>query len=262
MLTSLRRTWRVTLTPPASGIRNMSLDEALLSRARRTGECVLRVYTWSTPTLSLGRNQSAHEAVEPERARAMGVDVVRRLTGGRALLHHREVTYSVTAPLAAGESVRDWYAAINALLLEALAALGVTATTAPRGERLAPPAAAPCFERPAEGEIVAGGRKLVGSALVRDRDALLQHGSILIDDDQALVTRLARVASPVTQPAATLHALLGRVPAASEVAQSLFAAVQAGADPSASPLSFDADLERDASEAAQRYADPRWTWRR
>lgn len=262
MLTPLDRTWRVALTPAASGVQNMALDEALLARARHTGEGVLRVYAWSRPTLSIGRHQAAHDAVDPARARELGVDVVRRLTGGRALLHHREVTYSVTVPLERTESVREWYRAINALLLHGLRTLGIEAVTAAGSGRLPPPAAAPCFELPAEGEIVVGGRKLVGSALVRDRGALLQHGSILIDDDQPLVTRLARVPAAAPRPAATLRALLGRAPGVDEVAQALIDAWRSFADPSASVLPFDADLERAVAKAAERYAHDDWTWRR
>ena len=109
----LTGTWRTLLTPPLSGAANMAMDHALMERARRTGERVLRVYTWSGPTLSLGRHQVARGRMNIDAARARGVALVRRPTGGRALLHHREVTYSVTAPLDRDDSVRDWYAAIN-----------------------------------------------------------------------------------------------------------------------------------------------------
>src|SRR5829696_3355288 len=116
-----RLPWRLLLSPPLGGPENMALDEALMARARRTGETVLRVYAWSQPTLSLGRNQLAigvyRDALLAERG------VVRRPTGGRALLHHREVTYSVTAPCDDSGSLVAEYGRINALLCSALGSL-------------------------------------------------------------------------------------------------------------------------------------------
>src|SRR5689334_6142775 len=94
---ALKGRWRLFRTPALSGVANMAIDHALMARARRTGERVLRVYTWSAPTLSLGRHQSARGRIDPKVIEAHGVSLVRRPTGGRALLHHREVTYSVTA---------------------------------------------------------------------------------------------------------------------------------------------------------------------
>jgi lipoate-protein ligase A len=240
----------------------MALDEALMERARRTGEVVLRVYAWSEPTLSLGRNQTARGAYDPVRARERQVAIVRRPTGGRALLHHREITYSVTAPLASAEGLRESYARINRLLLDGLARLGVRAGLARPDGRTPPPAAAPCFELPTEGELVVGDRKLVGSAQYREDDSLLQHGSILIDDDQHLVAELATrpIAVP---PAATLRGALGRAPSIDEVARALFAAVRDLEDPAAAPLGDDEPALAAAFEVARaRYLDDAWTWRR
>src|SRR5574338_791147 len=110
--------WRLLLTPPLGGVENMALDEARMERARSSRETVFRVYSWTQPTLSFGRNQTARGAYSPERADERGVAVVRRLTGGRALLHHREVTYSVTAPLVLGASLRESYGRINRLLVD------------------------------------------------------------------------------------------------------------------------------------------------
>src|SRR5918993_1263494 len=186
--------WRLLTSPPLGGPENMALDEALMARARRTGETVLRVYAWSAPTLSLGRNQRAIGMYRESALAERGVGVVRRPTGGRALLHHREITYSVTAPLATGDSLRESYARINRLLVDGLRRLGVAVQVAAPSDRALLPSASPCFERPAAGEVVVGGRKLVGSAQWRDDGAMLQHGSILVEDDQSLVSALARSA--------------------------------------------------------------------
>jgi len=123
-------TWRTLVTPPLSGAANMALDHALMERARRTGERVFRVYSWSQPTLSLGRHQMSRNRINTGAARELGVALVRRPTGGRALLHHREVTYSVTTALSRHDSVRGWYASISSVLLDALRLLGVKAETA------------------------------------------------------------------------------------------------------------------------------------
>ena len=240
----------------------MALDDALLARARATGETVLRVYTWAAPTLSLGRNQRARDAYDVERARAEGIDIVRRPTGGRALLHHREVTYSVTAPVDPALPLRESYAAINRLLLDGLWRLGVPASVAAPAGRAPAPGLAPCFEAPVAGELVHGGRKLVGSAQWREDGALLQHGSILVDDDQGRIAELARGAVPPAPPAATLRGALGRAPEVSEVSAALFAAVIALADRAATHLDDLAALDDAARAARSRYTDDAWTWRR
>jgi lipoyl(octanoyl) transferase len=263
--------FRLLLTPPLPGPDNMAIDDALLDRARATGESVLRVYAWDRPTLSFGRHQTARALYDPRRLEARGVDVVRRPTGGRAVLHHREVTYSVTAPLADEGSLRASYARINRLLLDGLRRLGVDARLAAPAGRAPLPDGAPCFETPTEGELVAatdGGRaearlaKLVGSAQWRDDGALLQHGSILVDDDQTRVGELATRPLPTVPPPATLRQALGRAPSLEEVADALFAAARALEDPDATPLCVDAPLREAADRARARYADAAWTWRR
>ena len=266
--------WRLLYTPGLPAVENMALDAALMERARTSGERVFRVYTWRRPTLSLGRNQAARGIYDPEAARSRGVDVVRRPTGGRAVLHHREVTYSVTGPASdAAESLRDAYASINRLLLDGLRRLGVRAELARPAARAPLPSGAPCFETPTEGELVVGARKLVGSAQFREQGAFLQHGSILIDDDQPLLSALATRPLPPVPPAATLRgalaggasaggALEAPPPDAAAVAAALFAAVREREDAAASPLLLDAALATAARLAAARYAADAWTWRR
>ena len=240
----------------------MALDEALMARARRSGETVLRVYAWSQPTLSFGRNQRAVGTYRQQTLADRGVDVVRRPTGGRALLHHREVTYSVTAPCEQAGALIAEYTRINALLSNALGALGVPVDAAAPVTRTAPPSAAPCFAEPARGELTLGGRKLVGSAQWRDRGALLQHGSILVDDDQSAIADLMHEPVLLSTAPATLRDALGRAPVLAEVGDALFQAVRAFADPHARPLDVDGALSRDATDIAARYRDDAWTWRR
>ena len=253
--------WSLLLTPPLSGAENMALDEALLERAAASGTAVFRVYTWCEPTLSFGRNQAVRAVYDAARARARGVAIVRRPTGGRSLLHHREVTYSVTAPVSIAASFRESYARINRLLVVGLQRLGVAVEVASPRERSVPPSAAPCFERPAAGELVVEGRKLVGSAQWRDHGALLQHGSILVEDDQVLVSSLGEDVAEA-QAAATLASSLGRTPPVNEVARALFDAVVAIECSTADELRIDDSLQAATSRFVARYTDDCWTWRR
>jgi lipoate-protein ligase A len=243
------------------GPDNMALDVALMLRARRTGEAVLRIYGWHPATLSFGRNQRIRDAVDPAALTASGLGVVRRPTGGRSLLHHHEITYSVTAPVEG--SLRESYARINAILMNALARLEVPArAAAPGATRSLPPSAAPCFAEPAAGELVAGDRKLVGSAQWRDDGALLQHGSILVDDDQPRISSVMRAPMPAVSPAATLRGLLGRAPSSEEMGGHLRDAVRALAHPGADWLDAEPWVAIEAVRLATDFRDDRWTWRR
>lgn len=248
------------LGPADDGARNMAIDHALLDRASRTDEAVFRLYGWTRPTLSLGLNEKAR--VDPAVAAARGIDVVRRPTGGRALLHHREVTYSVTAPTRGG-ALRDAYDAVNAILRDALRRLGVPVTVAERRGRPLAPDGAACFAEPNVGELVVDGRKLVGSAQRRDERAFLQHGSILLGDDQALVAELRGGDAP--PPAATLAQALARDVTVGDVHDALTAALRDAIreTPGASLHGFDAaEIAGDVERHLQTYRDPRWTFRR
>jgi lipoyl(octanoyl) transferase len=273
-------TWRLILSPPADGADNMALDEALMHRARATGDWTFRVYGWSAPTLSLGRNQTARGAYRSDLLYKRGIAVVRRPTGGRAILHHREATYSVTGPVRHAGELGESYQRINRLLVAGLAALGVDARVVDGHDRRtretavahadaksSTPGLLPCFDYPSPGEIVYGARKLIGSAQWRCDGALLQHGSLLIDDDQTQIPALlndAAAADHYSRPLepATLRSAIGRAPALQEIAAVLFDAVRALEDPEAHPLVGDERLAREAQELRARYLDDEWTWRR
>ncbi len=186
--------WRVLVDPPAPGPRNMAADHALAT-CSSPGEAVLRIYRWSRPTVSFGRNEPARDRYDPSAGRNAGIEFVRRPTGGRAVLHDQELTYSVIVPLETREGLRatglrTMYGLINRGLVEALSSLGVPATMA-EGRR--PPAAlesGTCFDEPAPGEVTVAGRKLVGSAQARLEGAILQHGSLLIGPGQERLVAL------------------------------------------------------------------------
>ena len=257
-----KATWRLLLTPAADGAQNMALDEALMSRARETGEFTLRVYSWSTPTLSLGRNQSARRLYDLERIRSRGLRVVRRPTGGRAILHHREITYSVTAPTSDAGDLDQSYDRINRVLLAGLERLGVRAEIAAPVGRAALPGPAPCFDVPSAGELMLDGKKLAGSAQWRSDGAVLQHGSILVEDDQSALAELTREPQRLIPPPATLAAALGHSPSPADVARALADAVRDLEDPDAGELSLEAEIRARAAALIVHYEDDAWTWRR
>jgi lipoyl(octanoyl) transferase len=254
--------WRFLDSGPLDGAEQMSLDAGLMDRARETGESHFRVYGWSRPTLSFGRHESVLGRFSPGALERSNVGAVRRPTGGRVLMHDREVTYSVTAPAPDGERLKESYHRINAILMSAIARLGVrVAEAAGAGPRR--PGGAACFAEPSAGELVVDGRKLVGSAQVRERGALLQHGSILIDDDQPRISELALQPLTPPTPAATLRAALGRAPGYAEVLDALRGALRsalADADGDLLPLA-PGEAGRFASPHREKFASAEWTWR-
>jgi lipoate-protein ligase A len=187
--------WKLLDSGPNIGAYNMAVDEELLTRAQ-AGKAVpvLRFYTWDPPAVSLGRFQDMKAAVNAEACKFHGFDIVRRITGGRAVLHHRELTYSIVSradnPLFPS-TVLGTYKVIATGLLAGLRDLGIPAEMVSRGGRHAAlvekkakdPA---CFSSPSWYEIVVNGKKIIGSAQRRLKGAFLQHGSILIDYDPAL----------------------------------------------------------------------------
>jgi lipoate-protein ligase A len=173
------------------------------------------------------------------------------------------VTYSVTAPVNAELSPREAYERINVILLAALARLGVGASVAKPHARTPQPDDLPCFATPSRGELISDGRKLVGSAQWRNAGALLQHGSILIEDDQSLIplVTLAQNGASAVPPPATLARALGRIPAATEIANVLADTVRDIEDPDAHALD---ESEARAYMCAElpRFENEVWTWRR
>jgi lipoate-protein ligase A len=188
----MTRRFRYIDSGPASGAENMTLDERLLEdMALHGGVPVLRFYTWDPPAVSLGRFQPEATSVDRAACRDRGIDVVRRVTGGRAVLHHRELTYSIVSPVESGlfpNDVIGSYKVIAQGLLAGLRLLGVPAEMAgPSVTAVRPDGDLPaCFATPSQYELLVNGRKIIGSAQRRLPGAFLQHGSILIEYDAAL----------------------------------------------------------------------------
>jgi lipoate-protein ligase A len=191
--------WRFLNSGPADGATNMAVDEAILEGVNRgSSPPTLRVYAWEPPAVSIGHSQKASVELDLEMCGRRGFGVVRRPTGGRAVLHAGELTYSVVGrsgepPL--GGTIAETYHAIADGLLLSLAELGVRAelapvATAPRGRGEVAP---PCFVSAGRFEMVVAGRKLIGSAQRRLGGAVLQHGSLLTDGTHVQLADVLRV---------------------------------------------------------------------
>jgi lipoyl(octanoyl) transferase len=266
--------WRLILGPgadtglrAAAGPRNMAVDQALLESAQQQARPALRLYLWDPACLSLGRNQYAAGLYDAVRAAAAGIDIVRRPTGGLAVLHDREITYSVTAPLAALGGPRAAYVAINRAIVAGLQSLGVPAELAAAGPVRDPRrhAAAPCFDEAAAGEVVAAGRKLVGSAQRCERRSLLQHGSILLTGSQMAVLELMADAVPrggAVDGSVNLSQLLGGPPGMDRLAAALRHGFEDvfGTRLATDTLTISERARADELEVC--YGAASWTWRR
>ena len=244
----------------------MAVDEALLDSAR-DGALTLRLYGWEPGCLSFGRNQTARGRYDGARAADRGIDVVRRPTGGRSVFHCRELTYSVTAPAEALGGLRDTYLKINRALATGLRELGVPAEVVEaRGSGPSPsprPTVRACFRDPLPGEVVADGRKLIGSAQWRDGEALLQHGSLLLHNDQSIVEDL-RVGGPgsLVVPAAGLAEFLDPLPDIETISQALAASFSDELERDATREDLTAEEHTAAERTRPKYEDDAWTWRR
>jgi len=249
--------WRLAIEAEGrTGAENMAIDQALLREAQQ-GRASLRLYRWSPPCLSFGRNEPTRSRYDFEKIRALGLDTVRRPTGGRAVWHDRELTYTVAAPTAMFGSLQEAYITIHRMLAEALRRLGASVEVAgkPKGRPPGPGGGA-CFAAPVGGEIVAGGLKLVGSAQVREGDALLQHGSLLLENGQDLVARVS--AGPSVAPAATsLSAVLGRSVTFDEVADVIAETAKASWGGTWTVV-----VPPCSADDVARFANPSWTLRR
>lgn len=268
--------WRIIRTPAASGAWNMALDEAILQHAaQRKVPPTLRLFAWDPPCLSLGLAQPASD-VDFSALQARGWEVVRRPTGGRAILHTDELTYSVTAPAdedAVAGGVLESYRRLAAALVSALERLELAAT-ADRQYAL-PPGATPngavCFEVPSNYEITVNGKKLIGSAQARRMGGVLQHGSLPLVGDLTRITQALvfptendrQIAARRLLDHATNAEMVLDHPVSWEQAASAFEEAFAGELQvtlvESQPLPGECELA--AELMATKYAHPDWTYR-
>jgi lipoyl(octanoyl) transferase len=278
--------WRLIKTPPASGAWNMAVDEALLEGMTALSEPepappdqaarpVLRLYAWQPPCLSLGYAQPLSD-VDLQALKNRGWEIVRRPTGGRAILHTDELTYAVIGPideprLAGG--VLESYQRLSSALLNALHRMNIPAES--QAEAIIPEGSDPkgpvCFEVPSSYEITLNGKKLIGSAQSRKRRGVLQHGSLPLHGDLQRITQVLRfggeaarrrAAERLTQRATTVAEGLGAAITWDAAAQAFLEAFKATLD---LEIILDElrpeEIARAEALVAEKYGNLNWTGR-
>jgi lipoate-protein ligase A len=215
-------TWRLIKSKPAPGSWNMAVDEAVLE-STRDGKVLptLRLFAWAPACITLGYAQEVSD-VDLDRLTARGWEIVRRITGGRSILHTDELTYSVAGPEGeprlAGDILAS-YQRLSSAILAALESLGLAVQAKPKEEVSKAPMTEPvCFEIPSNYEITINGKKLVGSAQARKKDGVLQHGTLPLYGDLTRITdvlafedeeRRAKAAERLLARASTVESTLG-----------------------------------------------------
>lgn len=268
--------WRLLITPPARGAWNMALDESILEHiGRNEAMPTLRLYAWEPACLSLGHAQPFAD-IDMRRLKQRGWEVVRRATGGRAILHTDELTYSVIAPNDEPRvegSVLESYNRLAQALLFAVQSLeipvemkehvGSTSSMAPSNPV--------CFEVPSSYEITVDGKKLIGSAQARKKEGVLQHGSLPLTGDltricQALVfeneSARENASKRLLERATTVESALGRAVNWEEAAQAFIHAFEAQLGLSLQRGGLSESESRRTNELVrEKYDHPSWTER-
>jgi lipoate-protein ligase A len=188
--------WLLLDSDPAPGAENMALDELLLERAERGGAPVLRLYAFNPPAITFGAHQDPERIIDFDAARADGIDCVRRITGGRALLHEGELTYSVVGPVRCarfGAGLVETHLTISRALAAAIGSIGCAAEVS-RGREVSRPKGIPppCLSSVTRCELTVGGRKIAGSAQRQTAAAFLQHGSLLVRPGSERIVKYLR----------------------------------------------------------------------
>lgn len=261
-------TWRLIRSVPADGAHNMAVDEAIL-RAVAAGQSppTLRFYAWEPACLSLGRGQQAAD-VDHEALKARGFDVVRRPTGGQAILHVDELTYSVVVPQSDARvsgGVTASYRRLSAALIRGLQRLGVPDIAADQRAENRHARGPVCFETPSDYEITAGGRKLAGSAQMRAQGVVLQHGAVPLYGD---ITRICQYLAAHPDPdlvrarATTIEQALGRSITWEEALEAMIAGFTDGLNLCLQPGGLtDGEITHAENLRDNKYAAPAWTYR-
>ena len=229
-------TWRLLITPPLDGATNMAVDEAILQNlAAGQGRPTIRFFQWSPPCLSLGYNQHWSE-VDEDACREIGYSWTRRPTGGKAILHTDEATYSLIIPqndprIQGG--IVESYRVLSFGLLRGLKRLGVEAAQATRDDvatsRRGASGGPVCFDTPSRYEITWQAKKLIGSAQLRRKKMVLQHGTLPLNGDLNRIIDVLNLSEVereqqrqlLPRRATTLEQAVGRVLSFNDVYQAL-----------------------------------------
>ena len=245
---------------PLPAAENMARDEHLFALCHEAKCGFLRLYAWAKPTFSIGVSQRAQKALDLEFIRAKGCEYVRRVTGGKAVLHHREVTYAVASSedlFFKEHDLHQSYMIISRVLVQAIRSLGVDAVLSKGSAAELSRSHNPCFSFPTPHEIEAGGKKIVGSAQKRDRLALLQHGSIPLSMDYALYAGGANFPAAALQKSMTTWEDISPL-GAEALKQALVRSFEDFTAVELAPMAFDAGDRPRIAALREKYASDAW----
>ncbi len=253
--------WFLLAEPePLPAAENMARDEHLFNLCHEKKLGFLRLYAWARPTFSIGVSQRAQKALDLDFVRSRGCEYVRRITGGKAVLHHREITYAVASSedlFFKEHDLHQSYMLISKVLVQAIRSLGVDATLSRGSAAELSRSHNPCFSFPTPHEIEVAGRKIVGSAQKRDKQALLQHGSIPLAMDYSLYAGGANFpAAALQQSMTTWGDISGREP--QELQEALVSSFRDFSGGDLAPMEFSAEDERRLFELREKYASDAW----
>lgn len=273
--------WRYLVTEAMSPEMNMAVDEAILQlHAEGKVPPTVRFYTWSPATLSIGYFQKALKEINLEEVHKHGLGFVRRPTGGRAVLHDKELTYSVIVSEQHPKmpsSVTEAYKIISMGLLHGFQNLGLRAemvslASEEEKEKYSSPGSSACFDSPSWYELVVEGKKVAGSAQTRQKGVILQHGSILLDMDVELLFSLLnfssdrlkqRMMESFRQKAVTINEVSPRAISLQEAIDAFGRGFASGLDVELVPGELTEEELALAKELAQtRYGTEEWNLRR
>lgn len=276
----MNETWNFINTWSNDPYYNMAMDEALLNFVSR-GEIapVIRFYTWDPATLSIGYFQRIHRDIDVDKVREKGYGLVRRQTGGRGVLHDKELTYSVIVPEShprMPSTVTEAYRVISEGLLEGFKNLGFDAYFAipqTKAERdlLKQPHSAVCFDAPSWYELVVEGRKIAGSAQVRQKGVILQHGSLLQDVDvddlfdmfKFKHDRLRdKMKASFRDKAVAINDIADRHVTISEMEEAFAAGFQKALNLDFKPLELTAAQENEVNTYIEKFKSDEWNYRK
>lgn len=276
----MTETWNFINTGSNDPYYNMAFDEALLNFVSR-GEIdpVIRFYTWNPATLSVGYFQRLTKEIDTAKVKALGYGLIRRQTGGRGVLHDKELTYSVIVPEShpnMPSTITEAYRVISEGLLEGFKLLGFDAYFAiPRSEeereKLKQPRSAVCFDAPSWYELVVEGRKIAGSAQVRQKGVILQHGSLLQDVDidelfYLFIFKNDRLKDKMKQAfvdkAVAINDIAERHISIAEMESAFEAGFKKGLDIEFKPLKLTPSQLQEVDELIIKYKSDEWNYRK
>ncbi|TFB18915.1 lipoate--protein ligase family protein [Filobacillus milosensis] len=267
-----KETWYFINTGTHDAAYNMAFDECLLNWHSK-GEIppVLRFYTWEPAAMSVGYFQKVDGKIHIENVNQHGFDFVRRLTGGRAVLHDHELTYSVVVSedhSKMPKTVTEAYRVITKGLLEGYRNLGIDADLAVPEGKLQQTGSAVCFDEPSWYELVIGEKKAAGSAQTRKQGVILQHGSVPISMNNDVLFDLfaypnekvrERAKAKFQERATTMEAYLGRKLSLEEVEDAFYKGFEKGLDIELKPYELTAEQEQEVQELArEKYVTDEW----